>query len=214
VGTGSGRTTHPLLERGVRLVGVDLSRVKLCRLADRVQGSPPPLAQADAIHLPFPAASFDAVITIHLLHLVANWEMALREFRRMLRPGGVYLRRGERPDSNSLPARMRHRWQVLLEENRLPQRHGARSDRPVEAALQEMGAVCAPVEVTQQEYTTTPGREVKKIAARTRAGAWSVPEQLAPRLLANLEAWAAAEFGSLEREFCHQEELILDVWRF
>src|SRR5688572_20388508 len=88
-GTGTGRISIPLLERGARLVGCDLSMKMLRRLQEKFSTSQ--LAQADAVDLPFPANYFDALLTVHVMHLVGPWREALREFRRALKPGGKYL---------------------------------------------------------------------------------------------------------------------------
>jgi SAM-dependent methyltransferase len=42
----------------------------------------------DAQHIPFPGGSFDAVIADHMLYHVPDRGAALREIRRILRPGG------------------------------------------------------------------------------------------------------------------------------
>lgn len=44
--------------------------------------------EADALHLPLPSASFDAATVAFGLRNMADYEAALREFRRVLRPGG------------------------------------------------------------------------------------------------------------------------------
>ena len=46
-------------------------------------------APADARSIPFPDASFDAVMANHMLYHVSERHQALREIRRVLRPGGV-----------------------------------------------------------------------------------------------------------------------------
>src|SRR5574341_687347 len=75
-GTGTGRISIPLLERGARLIGCDLSMKMLRRLHENLSSAQ--LAQADAALLPFPANSFDAVLTVHVMHLVGPWREALR----------------------------------------------------------------------------------------------------------------------------------------
>jgi SAM-dependent methyltransferase len=44
---------------------------------------------ADASTLPFAEASFDAVLACHMLYHVSDARVALRELKRVLRPGGV-----------------------------------------------------------------------------------------------------------------------------
>lgn len=216
VGTGSGRTTRPLLDalagQDSRLIGVDLSYTKLRQLiAHRLTSS---LSQANASRLPFPAGSFDTIITVHVLHLIADWQMALREFRRLLRPGGVYLRRGQGSDQNSIRSRIRDLWQLLLQEKQLPQRRRERADEAIDDTLRAMGAAGTAVEVSSQTGSTTPGREVERIASRIRDGAWVVPDEMLAGLLSDLQARAAAEFLSLDREFRYQEKQVLCVWDF
>ena len=52
--------------------------------ADRFRFAP-----ADARSIPFPDASFDAVLANHMLYHVSERRQALAEIRRVLRPGGV-----------------------------------------------------------------------------------------------------------------------------
>ncbi len=44
---------------------------------------------ADARSIPFPDASFDAVLANHMLYHVSERHQALKEIRRVLKPGGV-----------------------------------------------------------------------------------------------------------------------------
>ena len=46
---------------------------------------------ADMTALPFPDASFDVVVAVHVFHLVRAWRQAVDEVLRVLRPGGVFL---------------------------------------------------------------------------------------------------------------------------
>jgi hypothetical protein len=77
-----------------------------------------------------------------------------------------------------------------------------------------MGAVRTRVKVARRQQVATAGWEVDRVAHRTAAGTWTVPQHLLPRLLGILRAWAATEFGSLEQEFSYPEDFFLDVWRF
>lgn len=56
------------------------------RLADFDQVT---VQHADVTDLPFEDGSFDTVASYLMLHHVINWQAALREARRVLKPGGV-----------------------------------------------------------------------------------------------------------------------------
>lgn len=51
----------------------------------------PSLVQADGLKLPFRDESFDALTVAFGLRNMASWDGALREMRRVLRPGGLLL---------------------------------------------------------------------------------------------------------------------------
>src|SRR5215211_1634620 len=67
VGSGTGRISIPLMERGVDLVGCDLSSPMLNRLHEKYASAR--IVQADATLLPFRTAYFNAALTVHVLHL-------------------------------------------------------------------------------------------------------------------------------------------------
>ena len=81
----------------VQAVGVDLSHRDLCtaqaRAAEFLQpgesGKQLDLAQASALCLPFPDASFDKVICSEVLEHIPDYRAALVEIRRVLKPGGM-----------------------------------------------------------------------------------------------------------------------------
>jgi SAM-dependent methyltransferase len=93
-GCGEGRHCFGALERGARVVGIDLDRASLRAGAGplgaraRELGGFGALLRADAFRLPFPAGRFDRVICAEVMEHVHDYRAAARELARVTRPGG------------------------------------------------------------------------------------------------------------------------------
>ena len=94
-GCGEGRHCFGALERGARVVGLDLDRDSLRRggrplrargreLGGRLAG----VLQGDAFALPFRDGTFDRVICAEVMEHVHDYRAAARELARVLRAGG------------------------------------------------------------------------------------------------------------------------------
>jgi SAM-dependent methyltransferase len=93
VGCGQGAGSHYLeAYRGAaRVTGLDLSPRNVA-VATRLFARPGlAFREGDAEALPFPAASFDAVVNVESAHLYPRPEVFVREAHRVLRPGGHLL---------------------------------------------------------------------------------------------------------------------------
>ena len=109
VGCGIGTTAAFLQEHfQVAAVGIDASGLLL---AEARKSRPPlSLVRGDGVHQPFPSGLFTAVLCECVLSLMENPPQALREFYRILRPGGhlvvadLYWRSPGPPDGGSHPA--------------------------------------------------------------------------------------------------------------
>jgi demethylmenaquinone methyltransferase / 2-methoxy-6-polyprenyl-1,4-benzoquinol methylase len=86
VGAGTGVSTAELGRDGVWAVGTDISLGML--RAGRRSRPDVPLLAGDALALPFPDATFDAVTISFALRNVADTDAALAELARVTRPGG------------------------------------------------------------------------------------------------------------------------------
>ncbi|MBF6271094.1 class I SAM-dependent methyltransferase [Nocardia farcinica] len=87
IGCGDGRFLAHLAEHGHRgrLVGLD-NAPAMVAAADTIPGVEGVLGDAEA--LPFADDEFDAVTARHMLYHVPDPDQALRELRRIIRPGG------------------------------------------------------------------------------------------------------------------------------
>ena len=93
LGSGSGAMAVQLLDRyfeiGLTAADVDPAmRAAATRRLDSYGGRAVVLP-ADATDLPFDDSTFDAVVSFIMLHHVIDWEQALAEIARVLRPGGA-----------------------------------------------------------------------------------------------------------------------------
>jgi SAM-dependent methyltransferase len=90
-GRGGGASYLTRALKPAAYVGLDLSApgVEFCSRRHRVAGLE--FVEGDAQDLPFPEASFDAVINIESSHFYPNFNQFLGEVRRVLRPGGAFL---------------------------------------------------------------------------------------------------------------------------
>ena len=92
IGAGTGYFTLNLVRAGVlgSAVATDISPGMLAQLSDSARrlGLAVETARCEATELPFEDASFDLVFGHAVLHHLPDLEPALREFRRVLRPGG------------------------------------------------------------------------------------------------------------------------------
>jgi ubiquinone/menaquinone biosynthesis C-methylase UbiE len=90
VGCGNGAYLYELARRkhSGMVCGFDMSRGMLDGPRRNGLG---PLGVADAQYLPFVDNAFDCVLSMHMLYHVPDRALGIREFRRVLRPGGVLL---------------------------------------------------------------------------------------------------------------------------
>jgi SAM-dependent methyltransferase len=93
-GCGEGRHCFGALERGARVVGIDLDEASLRAgsrpLVNRGRelGRLGAMLRADAFRLPFRSETFDRVICAEVMEHVHDFRGAARELARVTRPGG------------------------------------------------------------------------------------------------------------------------------
>ena len=94
LGCGTGRFSIPVATRlGYFVIGADSSREMLSKAEEKGNGHKVDWIVADAVSLPYPDASFEAVFMSHLLHHVDRPLTVVKECCRVLRSGGTILNR-------------------------------------------------------------------------------------------------------------------------
>ena len=209
IGIGTGRIAMPLLERGVHVTGIDLSERMIARLrakyaaerAARPDGSLGRLEAriGDITALPFDTSAFDAVVAVHVLHLVTEWRRAFDEALRVLRPGaplllGQDVSRGLGNYPTQHP--MQDQWVAIMRDlGAEPHRLGADSFKQILAEARGRGLQVDEWEVVTWTAGVSPADGFSDIADRIWSLTWRVPDDLFAESVRRLEIWARARFG-------------------
>jgi SAM-dependent methyltransferase len=214
VGAGTGRISIPLMERGANVVGCDLSSPMLHRFQEKYPA--PRLVQADASRLPFSSAQFDAVLTVHVLHLVPVWREVLREIQRVLVPGGIYLNVRTWDMAGAAAAeKIREFWRGWMKQHGVDAGHpGLRTHTDLLAELRSLGAAVSEVEPARYTIPVNIRKELENFAARIYSETWDIPDAIFNESMDELRAWASREFGDIDQEIVDEARFVIHVARF
>lgn len=203
IGVGTGRIAIPLARAGASVTGIDVSprmleqlRAKWAALgaAETTPGGSLGADEGNFTALPYPSASFDAVVAVHVLHLVAEWQRTLDEVLRVLHPTGVFLLGQDRRPGSSL-IEVQQRWEAIVGELGYEvRRPGAQFDAVVEELRARRLQVHLLVPVTWT-VRRTPRWLLGEIGSRSSSATWSVPDDIFAESLVRLEAWARERFA-------------------
>jgi ubiquinone/menaquinone biosynthesis C-methylase UbiE len=214
VGSGTGRISIPLLEHGVDLIGCDLSSEMSRRFQEKFPAAR--IARADATLLPFPANQFAVVLTVHVLHLIPSWRDVLREFRRVLVPGGAHINVSTGAAvGDSVNEKIRQFWRGWMKANGVDAGHpGARERAELLQELQSLGADLSEVEVIRFTESFNLREELDRFASRIYSETWDIPDAIFNESMKELRDWATAEYGNLDQVITDEVRFLIDVARF
>lgn len=202
IGSGTGYFSLNLMQAGLieRLTATDISQGMLDQLGTTAArlGLDVETVRTDAEALPFPDERFDLVFGHAVLHHVPDLDLALAEFVRVLRPGGVVLFCGEPSRYGDrlagIPKRVGHGaaplWRLALGARR---REGAASNGHGHELESEVDV-----------HTFAPA----SLAARLRDAGFEKVRIRGEELLANMYGWM---LRSLEADA--QEDSVPRGWR-
>ncbi len=137
IGAGSGLNLRLYGSRVERLYALDPSPA-LLRMARRKKaptGVPVAFVDARAEAIPIPDASVDAIVTTFTLCTISDPLVALREMKRVLRPGGrlLFAEHGLAPEPSV------QRWQQRCNPLWRRMAGGCNLDRPIDALIEASG---------------------------------------------------------------------------
>lgn len=90
VGCGGGFLSNELARQGYQVTGVDVSAESIRIARDHDVTATVVYEVADAFHLPYPDATFDALTAMDFLEHVHEPAKVIAEFARVLKPGGYF----------------------------------------------------------------------------------------------------------------------------
>jgi ubiquinone/menaquinone biosynthesis C-methylase UbiE len=214
VGTGTGRISIPLLEAGADLVGCDLSAPMLKRLQEKHPAMR--ILQADATRLPFPSSHFDVVLMVHVIHLIAGWQEALLEVRRVLRSGGAFLNvRTYDHAGFSIREQMHDFWREQVEAHGVTlHQPGVRDHQRFLDELETMGAELCEVDVVHYSRRYTLREAMDHFRGRIFSNAWQVPDDVHEASMQEVQSWVEREYGDWDAQREDEVKFVIDVARF
>jgi ubiquinone/menaquinone biosynthesis C-methylase UbiE len=151
IGFGSGPNVDFYPDAVTRVTAVEPLGVAWKLAAKRVAGSAVPIERSglDGQSLPFAAASFDAALSTWTLCTIPDVDRALREVRRVLKPGGRlhFVEHGRAPDANV------QRWQARLEPLQKRVAGGCHLTRPIVELVTAAGFTVLEVDEFYEQHT-------------------------------------------------------------
>ncbi|MGH2509244.1 MAG: class I SAM-dependent methyltransferase, partial [Ktedonobacteraceae bacterium] len=153
------------------------------------------LVTSDITTLPFPDASFDVAVAVHIFHLVDGWQQAVREALRVLRPGGFLLHCWDMHGDSSLNIVAATWLKFVAELGGNAQRVGATSPKMVSTWLREQGLPVEELSIAHWETTTSPRQALERISSRLWSRTWQMSDEIFTASVQRLTAWASDYFG-------------------
>lgn len=213
IGIGTGRIALPLArENGYQYTGVDLSREMMRELRAKAPDPSIRLVRGDVAALPFPDATFDAVVAVHIFHLIDRWSQAIDEAQRVLKAGGVLLH-GRNHRSRTSPAWMLRQTLSEFADVRAERQRAGLLDQ-IDIRPQLEARFGAPREAATSIWYVrrTPQHVLDQFRDRIYSGTWETPDDVLARALERGQDWAFEHFGSLDAPLADEQQFVWEIY--
>lgn len=188
LGVGTGRFAEPMQKKGFKVVGIDISRKMISKAKKKSVRN---LFLADARHIPFRDKTFDATISVHLLHLISEWRRTLGEVCRVSRHAMLSLHYARKDP-------VREAYFRLLEQ------YGYEKHYPGKAE-QNLKDIVAPAKsLFVSSYNTFADESLINLEHRTSSSQWEIPEHVNLKIVQQLKT----EFAGKTL----RQDLYLSMW--
>jgi len=205
LGVGTGRVGVPIVARGYRFVGVDTNPAMLEVMRHKIAGvgRKVKLIEADARNLPFGKDSFQAVIGVHIWHLLDDWQRALLEAFRVLTPGGYLFEGWDATTSDNEDCRIQEKWREILADMGYELERGRHTKRLIEVkgALENLGLEPREEVVAEWVEERTPRQSMEILEERLYSFTWNVPDEIFRNSLDRLWQWVREYYENIDQPF-------------
>ncbi|KER09282.1 MAG: hypothetical protein HY22_12535 [[Candidatus Thermochlorobacteriaceae] bacterium GBChlB] len=216
IGAGAGRITLPIAEAGGKLTALDTEQKMLDELDAhaREKNLAVNIVQGDALALPFADNSFDVVFTSNVLHLVADWETALDEAIRVMKPNGLLIQGRDWLTPESCAGRIRTQMRKIMAELDPSLMPTAAAGPALFQALEKRGGKTDP-EMIGARWTelTSPAEILERMAARTHNETWQIDEGVFREAIGRIRKWTTEQWVRLDRTEEVEKRFLLYVTR-
>lgn len=207
VGVGTGQVAMPLHEAGVPMTGIDLSAAMLAKLVEKGGGHLPfPIVRTDATRLPLRDDTFGGAVVRWVLHLIPDWDHAVREMVRVVRPGGVLvIHLGELSGPwEEIRQAFAVETGVSVEPVGIPW-----GDYPrLGDVLRRLGASARQLPGLHVENDEPLGAFIDGIEGNRYSWTWSVPQGALHRAAPLVRRWAEERFGPLDEVYPYESDVV------
>ena len=200
-GVGTGINMYPFVERGYSVTGIDPSAEMLAEFCYKVKNPAAnlTLVQRDATYLPFSKNSFDVVLTMHMIHLITDWQDFLNEVRRVLNPSGTYLF-----CQNLLPSHRQifeQQFRTMRDTHCPPSQETANTS----AGLAEVSNYFAQFDIAPSYHRAAEWMVSESVQSllshywsKAFGSCWAISDDQFPHLMQAFEDWCLTHYGSLD----------------
>lgn len=175
VGVGTGRFAAPLVKMGIDVVGIDVSKGMMARArAKGLRG----LVYADVRAIPFRDEAFETALLVHVLHLVGDWPVVVRESARVARSTVMTVL------ESRIGTNLREEYRELRTRLGPPL---VRFERG-ESGLQRLVPPLSTTLVAETQVVTDADYEIRHLSERGQSFTWDVPEDVHRRIIETLRS--------------------------
>lgn len=200
---GTGRASIGFAKYGFDVTSVDVSEGMLTKLVQRAHGINIKTHIIDGNTLPFEDSSFDVVSAARVFYLIENWQSALDEIQRVLKPRGVFLHDWGNGDSDEVWVRTREALRGQLEDKGIANSFhpGVRFEEELNSYLEQIGFSEIGCVSAGEGVEHSLRGFIQLIAKKTCSYLWDIEDDTCETEIRELTEWASREFDDLDTVF-------------